>query len=354
MVFPDRTVERLCAYRRELTLRLSQGQACIYSHELAAAVHSTAAQVRRDVMHIGYSGSPARGYDTNGLCQRIGEVLDCPMGQRALLVGVGRLGRALLAHFGAHHMGGHHSTVQIAIAFDVDPQRVDMVQHGVRCHHLDTLETVLRDDPIATAVLAVPQSAAQPVTNRLVRCGIRAIVNFAPVVLDAPEHVYVDQVDLAVALEKASYFATCQATGSAYEPTTSPDTESDTETSSEEAPCRTPSDQQEPTKNDTKHAERPASECSLTQSKPAASPAAVASDFRPRKGAVRRSVRRIEPITRGIARSASGSRPAVTLRTADESHRALHSVSSTTFNPATTSSSSSSSSSPGLRKGKGQ
>ena len=211
MVFPDRTVERLCAYRRELILRVSQGKGCIYSHELALAVHTTAAQVRRDVMNLGYSGSPARGYDADGLRRRIAEVLECPMGQRAALVGVGRLGRALLAHFGAHRMGGPPTSVQIAVAFDVDSERVNTVQHGVRCHPIDDMEQVLEAWPMPVGVLAVPKAVAQETALRLVRCGVRAIVNFAPVVLDLPTGIYVDQVDLAVSLEKAAYFACCGA-----------------------------------------------------------------------------------------------------------------------------------------------
>lgn len=209
MVFPDRTVERLCAYRRELLLRVSRGQACIYSHELASAVHTTAAQVRRDVMHLGYSGSPARGYNADGLCRRIAEVLDSPLGQRAALVGIGRLGRALLAQFGGHRAGGPPTSVQIVAAFDSDPERVLTVQHGVRCYPMERLEAVLGAEPMPVGVIAVPKAAAPMVAQRLVRAGVRAIVNFAPVVLDVPAGVYVDQVDLAVSLEKAAYFASC-------------------------------------------------------------------------------------------------------------------------------------------------
>ena len=97
--FPNPTIERLCCYRRILIQLVAAGQERVYSHELAAAQRVTSAQVRRDLMLIGYAGSPAKGYEVAGLLHRIGEILDPRGGKGVVLVGVGSLGRALLAYF---------------------------------------------------------------------------------------------------------------------------------------------------------------------------------------------------------------------------------------------------------------
>ena len=125
----DKSVERLSLYRRLLMIQLTQGADNVFSHELAALAGSTAAQVRRDLMVVGCSGSPSRGYNVRELMEAIGAFLDAPAGQRVALVGVGNLGRAILAFF-----GGRRPKLSIVAAFDVDPLKVDRVIHGCRCH----------------------------------------------------------------------------------------------------------------------------------------------------------------------------------------------------------------------------
>ena len=112
---PYKTIGRLSQYRRLLGLRLAMGQRNVYSHELAAFAGVTAAQVRRDLMIVGAKGSPTKGYDVHALIECLGGVLDDPAGQRAALVGIGNLGRALLTYF-----HGRRPKLSIVAAFDVD------------------------------------------------------------------------------------------------------------------------------------------------------------------------------------------------------------------------------------------
>ena len=96
---PVKTIGRLSLYRRLLNTLLTAGTQSIYSHQLAALAGGTAAQVRRNMMSIGYTGSPKRGYDIHGLVQSIGVFLDSPRNQGVALVGIGNLGRAIMSYF---------------------------------------------------------------------------------------------------------------------------------------------------------------------------------------------------------------------------------------------------------------
>jgi redox-sensing transcriptional repressor len=202
MEYPDRTIERLCSYRRALMRRSEAGADRVFSHDLAADLHLTAAQVRRDLMTIGVTGSPAKGYEIAALLERIGEILDPPLGDGAVLVGVGHLGRALLSYF-----AGRRAPLSIVAAFDRDPERSGVVLHGCRVHPIDELPNVVGRLNVSVGIIAVPTESAQGVANMLAANGIRGLVNFAAVHLHAPAHVHVENVDITVSMEKTAYFA---------------------------------------------------------------------------------------------------------------------------------------------------
>ncbi len=199
---PVRMVERLSAYRRQLRRWVAEGRTRIFSHELGALVGGTPAQVRRDLMTIGYTGSPARGYEATGLIARISELLDAPTRQGIALVGVGYLGRAILNYFGRTH-----PDLPILAAFDVAPEKIGRVLDGCRCYGMHELEHVLAEQPVTVGILAVPVEAAQGVADRLIQAGVRGLLNFTPTRLRVPPEVYVEDVDIAVSLEKVAFFA---------------------------------------------------------------------------------------------------------------------------------------------------
>jgi redox-sensing transcriptional repressor len=162
----------------------------------------TAAQVRRDLMAVGYTGSPTRGYGVGELMESIGKFLDASEGEGVALIGVGNLGRAILAYF-----GGRRPKLAIVAAFDNDAVKVNRVVLGVRCHAMTELAQILAEQVIHTAIITVPAAAAQEVTDQLVRAGVRGLLNFAPASLRVPEGVFVEDIDMTVALEKVAYFA---------------------------------------------------------------------------------------------------------------------------------------------------
>ena len=198
----ERTVGRLGVYRRHLYHLATEGVNSVYSHQLALAAGVTAAQVRRDLMVVGSNGSSTRGYDVRSLLTRLEAFLSGPAHQNVALVGVGNLGRAILAYCTSR--SGH---LAILAAFDSDPDKVGRVIQGCRCHAMAEMPDVAAQGGIRTALLAVPAPEAQVVADQLVSAGIRGIVNFAPVHLRVPPFVHVENVDIMISLEKVAFFA---------------------------------------------------------------------------------------------------------------------------------------------------
>lgn len=198
---PARTIERMVLYKRILSDLMAKGMTMLFSHQLAELAHNTSTQVRRDLMEIGCSGSPRRGYKVAELIGAISQILDGSSERIIALAGVGNLGRAVLSYFTYKHPG-----LSIAAAFDTDERRVNRVVSGCRCYHLDRFEEQVREKKINMGIITVPADAAQSVADRMTGAGIRGILNFAPVPLTVPDGVFVDRIDIASALEKLAYF----------------------------------------------------------------------------------------------------------------------------------------------------
>jgi len=198
----NKTIGRLSLYRRLLNQLREEGAGSVFSHQLAEMAKVTAARVRRDIMAIGYSGTPARGYNVEQLIESIRNFLDTPGGQGVALVGVGNLGRAILAYF-----VGRRPNLSIVAAFDADPAKVDRVIHACHCYPMERLESVIQEGGLRVAIIAVPAAEAQDAANRLVAAGIRGILNFAPVRLHVPPHVYIEDNDITMSLETVAYHA---------------------------------------------------------------------------------------------------------------------------------------------------
>jgi redox-sensing transcriptional repressor len=199
---PPKTVERLIVYRRLLAAAAQAGAESLYSHELASLAHVTPAQVRRDLMVVGYSGNPRRGYAVKELAENIKELLEAPGGQRAVLVGVGNLGRALLSYF-----AGRSASITVVAAFDNDPAKAGRVISGCRVFDVRDLGRRARESDASVCIIAVPGSQAQSVVDALVESRVTGILNFAPVPLRVRRDVYVEQVDIMRSFEKVAHFA---------------------------------------------------------------------------------------------------------------------------------------------------
>jgi redox-sensing transcriptional repressor len=197
-----KTVGRLSLYRRLLDNLRASGTTSIFSHQLAHLAGVSATQVRRDFMVIGYSGSPNRGYQVDTCLDAISSLLDGSSRQDVALVGLGRLGRSVLAHF-----AGRRPLLRIAVGFDTDPATIGTSVEGCPVHGMRDLEPIVKTKGIRIAILAVPPETAQAAAEALVRGGVRSIVDFTAIPLQVPEDVFVDHMDITSALESAAFFA---------------------------------------------------------------------------------------------------------------------------------------------------
>jgi len=198
---PGKTVERLSEYRRALLGSLAENRNYIFSHELAALLHITAVQVRRDLMLIGYGSVMRKGYDIRELIKTIGDILDATEGLNVAIVGIGNLGRAITGYF-----RGKRTKLNVVASFDVDSSKVDKVISGIKCYHIDQLKKQMDEFNISVAVLTVPPDQAKSVATALVNSGIKGILNFTTVPLNVPDNVYLEEYDMITNLEKVAYF----------------------------------------------------------------------------------------------------------------------------------------------------
>lgn len=199
----ESTVRRLSLYLRFLEEFEGQGIDTVSSGALAARGSTTSAQVRKDLSLFGSFGKRGLGYPVPELAARLRDILGLKRRYRVALIGAGKIGTALVQYRGFRQRG-----FDIVAIFDVDPGKVDRQWNGLMIHDIARLETELAKTPIDMAILVTPGEAAQPLTERLVKLGIKAILNFAPVQLAVPDDVAVKTVNLALELEALSYALT--------------------------------------------------------------------------------------------------------------------------------------------------
>jgi len=197
---PDETIKRLPVYLRWAIHLSQQGIQYVSSKDLAGFLGVNPCQVRKDFSYFGDFGTPGIGYSIEKLTKRIKKILRLDVVHKAALVGVGDLGLALLLFpgFAAY-------SFQIAAAFDIGKRKVGKTINGVAVEHVSKLET-LKEREIDLGIIAVPRSAAQEITDELVKVGIRGILNFSPQYVTVPREVKVITIDIATDLACLPYY----------------------------------------------------------------------------------------------------------------------------------------------------
>lgn len=197
---PRKTIYRLSIYFRCLQRLKKNGIDTVSSEALARGAGVKPTQLRKDLAHFGQFGTRGLGYDVSQLARMISDVLGNQTLQPVVLIGAGNLGSALLSYGGFAQEG-----FEIVAAFDAEPAR-HRARSPVEILPMDRLETEIRERSVRMAILCVPAAVAQEIANRLFAAGIGGILNFAPIVIHAPEDVMVNNVNLAIELENLSYF----------------------------------------------------------------------------------------------------------------------------------------------------
>jgi redox-sensing transcriptional repressor len=202
-VIPRKAVYRLSLYYRVLE-RLQQNRIeTVSSDALARATGVKSTQLRKDLTYFGQFGTRGLGYKVESLLSQLGSVLRTTRFQPVILVGAGNLGSALLRYDGFAKEG-----FEIVAAFDIRPDASKAGRTKVPVLPTDEIKKFVPENGVKLAILAVPGVVAQEVTNELVEAGIQAILNFSPLILQVPDNVVVNNVNLAIELENLSYFIT--------------------------------------------------------------------------------------------------------------------------------------------------
>jgi len=198
---PHKTIERLSQYRRALLICLDSGKTHIYSHEIARIQHITAVQVRRDLMLIGYTGTLRKGYNVKELIELIGRIIDATGGIHVAIIGMGNLGRALINYF-----AGKRSQLSIVAGFDINPDKIGNTMSGVPCFGIEEMESVIRRLDIRIGIMTVPGDFAVDVAEKLVKAGVKGILNYTPKPVNVPKDVYLEEYDMITSLEKVAFY----------------------------------------------------------------------------------------------------------------------------------------------------
>src|SRR5579872_7084089 len=199
----DSTVRRLSLYLRYLEEVGGRGLSTISSETLAGLGGTTSAQVRKDLSFFGSFGKRGLGYSVPELAGRLREILGLGKEWRVVIIGAGKIGAALAQYRGFRQRGFH-----ILAAYDNNPDKVGRTLEGIQVRDIEQLDRDIQREHPDIVVLTVPGDEAQKVVDRVVRAGIKAILNFAPTQLHAPPDVAVKTVNMAMELEGLSFALT--------------------------------------------------------------------------------------------------------------------------------------------------
>ena len=198
---PEVVIDRLPVYGRALALLQRQGREVVNSQELGERLGVTPAQIRKDLSYFGRFGKQGRGYNVARLLEELNQILGLTREWAMVLVGVGQLGRAIIGYDGFAPQG-----FRIIAAFDDDPNTVGTLVNGQTIRSVSTLRETLEQNKADIGIVAVPGASAQRVIDNLVDCGVKAILNYAPIAAQAPPHVRIKDIDPVLALQSMTFY----------------------------------------------------------------------------------------------------------------------------------------------------
>lgn len=198
---PEVVIARLPSYIQKLNQLLREGRSTISSKELGEILKTTSSQIRRDFAYFGGFGKKGTGYEIVYLMESLRSILNLNQIWKMLVVGVGHVGEAVL-----HYDGFPRKGFEIIAAFDSSKEIIGKRIGGIVVQDVNDLEQYACSSNIKIAVITVPAEQAQTICDRLIKCGIKSILNYAPVTLEVPEDVKVCTVDPVSKLQKMAYY----------------------------------------------------------------------------------------------------------------------------------------------------
>jgi redox-sensing transcriptional repressor len=198
---PDIIIGRLPVYLRALQQLSERGILTTSSQELGEIIGISAAQIRKDISQFGEFGKQGTGYSVPFLIERLRDILKVDRVWEIVIVGMGDIGHALARYQGFANRGFH-----VNMVFDNDPEKIGQKVGDYEVLDTATLAEKLKQNKIKIAMLTVPATAAQEITDQLVKAGVRAILNYAPISLNVPSNVRVQYIDPVAHLQRMTYY----------------------------------------------------------------------------------------------------------------------------------------------------
>jgi len=198
---PDIIIGRLPVYLRALQRLSERGILTTSSQELGEIIGISAAQIRKDISQFGEFGKQGTGYSIPFLIERLRDILKVDRVWEVAIVGMGDIGHALARYNGFANRGFH-----INMVFDNDPEKIGQKVGEYEIFDTATLAEKVKQNRIKIAMLTAPASSAQEITDLLVKAGIKAILNYAPISLNVPGGVRVQYIDPVTHLQRMTYY----------------------------------------------------------------------------------------------------------------------------------------------------
>jgi len=193
---PVDVIRRLSLYLRNLRALREAGRDRVSSEEVAGPFNLSPAQFRKDLSWFGRFGKSGVGYEAEALSEEIMRIIGTDQSWNVAVVGVGEMGGALLKY-----PGFDQSNFNLAAAFDNNPAKIGRTVNGVKIVDIADAPLTIKNCGIKVAILTVNRDAAQAAAELMVKCGVRAILNFAPCRLILPETICVSNMDVSCELE---------------------------------------------------------------------------------------------------------------------------------------------------------
>ena len=198
---PEVVILRLPLYIRALSQMSEEGQNVISSKTLGNRLQITPAQIRKDLSYFGRFGKQGRGYKVDSLIEELTNILGLNKQWNSCIVGVGRLGKAIINYPGFVPEG-----FKIISAFDNDPSLIGKTVNEIQILPMDEIKSAVKQNDIKIAILAVPSTVAQNVITELLNTNIKAILNYAPIAPKVPETLVLRNIDPVISLQSMTYY----------------------------------------------------------------------------------------------------------------------------------------------------
>ena len=194
----EAVIKRLPRYYRHIKQLADNGVTRVSSNKIASVLNITASQVRQDLCNFGGFGQQGYGYDVVKLKNELAVILGLDKEYDMIIVGAGNIGRALAGYKGFRDDGFY-----VKALFDIDPRCSSI--NGIKVYEMDLLETYLKQNKVDIAIIATQKDSAKSVVEELIRLGVKAIWNFAPIELEVPKDVTLENISMSESLYLLSF-----------------------------------------------------------------------------------------------------------------------------------------------------